>query len=170
MRFVLLVLAALVLLAACAQQPAGEKKYVSEDPEACQTIRFMCVNGMKPFSDSTGCGCEPDDQPDLERKYVSTDTGECTRILFQCEPGTRPFTDDTGCGCEKAEDKLKAFECEPSQRDADFCTMQYDPVCGWFDPEKVQCIRYPCAQTFGNSCVACQNEDIAYYTEGECPE
>ncbi|TAL48149.1 hypothetical protein EPN87_01205 [archaeon] len=49
------------------------------------------------------------------------------------------------------------------------CTAQYNPVCGWFDPAKIQCIRYPCAQTFSNSCFACSDDKVKYYTQGECP-
>lgn len=55
----------------------------------------------------------------------------------------------------------------PSER-GEFCIELYQPVCGFFDPKKIQCIKYPCAQTFSNSCFACSNEDILYYTDGEC--
>ncbi len=34
------------------------KTYVSESPEECMLIKFMCVEGMKPFFDEKGCGCE----------------------------------------------------------------------------------------------------------------
>ncbi len=60
--------------------------------------------------------------------------------------------------------------CAPEPRETDFCIQIYKPVCGWFDPNKIQCIRYPCAQTFSNSCVACSNNDVLYWTEGECPQ
>jgi hypothetical protein len=60
--------------------------------------------------------------------------------------------------------------CEEEQRNVDACIEIYQPVCGWNDPEKVVCIRYPCASTYSNSCFACQDENILYYTEGECPE
>ncbi|MFH1365401.1 MAG: hypothetical protein ABIH28_02365 [archaeon] len=48
------------------------------------------------------------------------------------------------------------------------CTEQYNPVCGWFN-SNIKCIMFPCAQTFGNSCSACSNKDVEYYTEGSCP-
>ncbi len=51
----------------------------------------------------------------------------------------------------------------------EFCIELYQPVCGYFDPKKIQCIKYPCAQTFSNSCFACSNENVLYYTDGECP-
>jgi hypothetical protein len=28
---------------------------------------------------------------------------------------------------------------------------------------------YPCAITAGNACAACANQDVDYYTQGECP-
>jgi hypothetical protein len=60
--------------------------------------------------------------------------------------------------------------CTPQDREGDACIMIYDPVCGWSDPAKVQCIKFPCAQTYGNSCQACQDETVLYYTPGVCPE
>ncbi len=63
-----------------------------------------------------------------------------------------------------------AIRCSPESRNAEMCITLYKPVCGWNDPEKIQCIRYPCASTYSNSCVACQNENVPYYTEGECPQ
>lgn len=59
--------------------------------------------------------------------------------------------------------------CEASQRNADACLTIYQPVCGWFDSDKVQCVTYPCAQTFDNSCKSCSNPNILYYTDGACP-
>lgn len=50
------------------------------------------------------------------------------------------------------------------------CAEIYSPVCGWFDPEQIQCIRYPCAQDFSNGCFACGDSRVLYYSEGACPE
>lgn len=33
--------------------------YQSRDPDECSRIRFACIEGMVPFEDDTGCGCEP---------------------------------------------------------------------------------------------------------------
>jgi hypothetical protein len=35
--------------------PAFE--YVSEDPEKCEAMFFVCANNEKPFFDDCGCGC-----------------------------------------------------------------------------------------------------------------
>lgn len=34
------------------------KTYVSEDPQECVVIKFICEQGMQLFFDETGCGCE----------------------------------------------------------------------------------------------------------------
>lgn len=58
--------------------------------------------------------------------------------------------------------------CTEQSRQGEFCTEQYHAVCGWFK-SNVRCIKYPCAQTFSNECFACHNENVDYWTEGECP-
>ncbi len=58
--------------------------------------------------------------------------------------------------------------CSPESRNAEACTMDYNPVCGYV---QVECITTPCnpvPETFSNSCVACSNEDVLYWTQGEC--
>ena len=108
-------------------------------------------------------GCKP-----------NNNMGACTADAKLCPDGTAVGRDANN-NCEffecnvPTEGKLKAVYCELEQRKAEACTMEYAPVCGWSDPEKIQCIRYPCAQTYGNICTACANENVAYYTVGECP-
>jgi hypothetical protein len=65
--------------------------------------------------------------------------------------------------------KLRAIVCPDSYRGAEICTKEYNPVCGWYNASKVQCIKYPCAIEAGNICEACSNSDVEYYTEGLCP-
>jgi len=50
----------------------------------------------------------------------------------------------------------------------EICAQIYQPVCGWFG-QKRQCIKYPCAETYSNSCTACSNENVEYWTDGVCP-
>jgi len=58
--------------------------------------------------------------------------------------------------------------CTEEQKQADACIEIYQPVCGYSDPEKIQCIRAPCASTYSNSCFACQGEDVLYWVDGVC--
>ena len=50
-----------------------------------------------------------------------------------------------------------------------FCPTVYIPVCGWFG-KNIQCLKYPCAQTYSNQCFACVDDKVEYWTEGECPK
>lgn len=65
--------------------------------------------------------------------------------------------------------QLPQTYCTLESRTVDGCTAQYDPVCGWFDSNRVQCMDYPCAITAGNACEACRNPDVEYWTPGICP-
>ncbi len=58
--------------------------------------------------------------------------------------------------------------CTDEQKQAEMCTMQYAPVCGYVE---VQCITSPCypvPQTFGNTCGACSTDNVVSYTQGAC--
>lgn len=70
--------------------------------------------------------------------------GECNEDLpMQTEP---PINDN------EIED---AIFCTQEQKQAEFCTMEYLPVCG------------DDGITYGNACVAC-SEQVDYYFQGEC--
>jgi hypothetical protein len=58
--------------------------------------------------------------------------------------------------------------CTQEQKKAEICTQDYSPTCGWFN-KSIQCIKYPCADTFSNPCFACADARVDYYTSGECP-
>ena len=111
-------------------------------------------------------------------RYVAKNAEQCSVIKYRCSDGEEYFADECGCGCKLKESKdtgsgdskLQAHDCTPEQRKAQMCTELYKPVCGWFDPQKIQCVKYPCAQTFSNSCFACMDEKVISWTEGECPK
>ena len=146
---------------------------ICPDGSAVGRISPNCEFAPCPESNTTKCDFTND-----EPKYISMNPEECSRIKFQCELSREPFFDECGCGC-----KLKEFIgqdgnqnatqqqnfCAPQERDADVCAEIYDPVCGLFDPDKIACVRYPCARTFSNSCFACMEDIVLYWTEGECP-
>ena len=186
-------LVSLLFILSCAQQPLAqkptpeqptkcsyqneEKSYIGKSAEECSRIKFMCVKEKEYFADECGCGCkmktsESTTYPD--KNYIFNDPEECKTIMFQCAEGNA-FFDNQGCGCtslavEPSEGKMQAFDCTPEQKQAEICTMEYLPVCGWFDSTKIQCIKYPCAQNFGNICQACSSENVNSWTEGECPQ
>ena len=66
------------------------------------------------------------------------------------------------------EGKKVPVYCSESDKAADVCTADVNPACGWFN-EDIKCIKYPCAATYSNSCNACIDEKVAYWTQGECP-
>ncbi|MFC1647957.1 hypothetical protein ACFL1B_00715 [Nanoarchaeota archaeon] len=92
----------------------------------------------------------------------------CPEDARVCDDGTVVVRIAPDCEFEECPETDKVF-CMPEQRDAEICTMEYRPVCGWNGPN-IQCIKWPCAETYSNPCGACSNPDVEYYTEGECPE
>lgn len=48
--------------------------------------------------------------------------------------------------------------CTEEEKQAEFCTMEYRPVCGEND------------QTYSNPCVACSSNEIESWVAGKCPE
>lgn len=49
--------------------------------------------------------------------------------------------------------------CTAGSRQMDACITLYDPVCGWTDSGP---------HTFSNSCFACIDPEVVYWTKGEC--
>ena len=59
--------------------------------------------------------------------------------------------------------------CDANNR-PEVCPFIFEPVCGWTG---IQCLVAPCPEAhrdFGNGCEACSNQDILWYTPGECPD
>jgi hypothetical protein len=62
---------------------------------------------------------------------------------------------------------LKANDCIAEERGRE-CPEVYVATCGWYNQD-IQCTTHPCAFTYANSCEACNDEKVAYWTEGPCP-
>ena len=126
------------------------------------------------FSNSPNAPACNYDLPD--KNYIKKDRN-CL-INFLCIRGTQAFKDNCGCGCEtnntqslpqQPNPEPEKNSCPQSSRGAQICMELYAPVCGWFN-SKIECLKYPCAQTFSNSCFACGNNNVDYWTNGECPK
>jgi hypothetical protein len=65
---------------------------------------------------------------------------------------------------EEIEERINS--CDEDNRPT-ICTMDFVPVCGYFE-ESIQCIKEPCGQTYSNGCMACSDEKVDYWIDGEC--
>jgi hypothetical protein len=54
------------------------KNYISKDVSFCMAAKFGCEEGERPFSDETGCGCEP--RKPCTREYMPV----CGEVEVQC--------------------------------------------------------------------------------------
>src|SRR3989344_3263376 len=164
------------------------QQYIYNYTERCKTVRYLCTQGKEAFSDNCGCRCKdistenesltpPSDNcnyNDTSKRYVQESPDTCRTVLFTCNGrNERPFNDECGCGCTTtplAENtntaSMEQTPCTDPRPEA--CTEQYNPACGWFN-ESIKCVRYPCAQTYSNSCTACKDTKVSNWTSGECP-
>jgi hypothetical protein len=112
----------------CEQQPEGQvactrdepgRDYLLMDPATCATARFACADGLRPFFNECGCGCETACEPAGCSGQVCAPAG--SEIVTTCE--------------WRAE-----YAC---YRDA-ACEMQADGSCGWTDTsELAACLASP---------------------------
>lgn len=49
------------------------------------------------------------------------------------------------------------------------CVSQYTSVCGWLDSGQIKCTDGPCVRRYAGECEACVDNEVLYWTEGECP-
>ncbi len=95
----------------------------------------------------------------------------CTEEAKICNDGTAVVRVGENCEFQPCPDvEENRVYCSEEQKQADACIEIYQPVCGYSDPEKIQCVRAPCASTYSNSCFACIDENVEYWIEGQCPE
>ena len=80
------------------------------------------------------------------------------RCIYGCLAMNKAVCNDYKCEMinSESEKNNEPSTCSPKEKAADFCTMQYEPVCG---SDYI---------TYGNSCVACQSETVESYTMWEC--
>jgi hypothetical protein len=116
----------------------------------------FCDNGIIVQGEVDSCGCQG--PPRCESQG-------CTKDAKVCPDGTSVGRELPDCDFAPCPGETR---CTNADRAVTGCTKEYRPVCGWFG-ENMQCIRYPCAITTSNPCMACKSSEVAYWTEGECP-
>jgi hypothetical protein len=166
----LLVLAIAVLVSGIFEQDkiVGEKEFTFEQSKA---IAEGHVLGLYPYSLLNGG----------EISLVSSEEYECDsdscysfkyqfQVDSQVNPGQRELAQaevfvESGLAVNtvfseeliiKKEVEGQKYYCQPSDRNAEFCAMVYDPVCANNQ------------ETYGNICTACIDPEVEYYTFGEC--
>jgi len=146
-------------------------------PVACPADSLLCPDGFVLGREGPNCEfpeCpfpvvkECDYETDLDKNFLGKSPEECETINFLCVETHKRFSNACGCGCERIQDDRDRTFCPGERPDA--CIEIYKPACGWFDPERIQCAKEPCAQTYSNSCFACGDENVLYWTDGDCPE
>jgi len=135
------------------------------------TMEYMPVCGQDDVTYGNKCQACRAGADDYIEGECQVEPVACPDDAKVCDDGTTvaripPECEFEACPAQEPE----AVFCKDDQRDVDACIEIYQPVCGWFDSEQIQCIRYPCASTFPNSCFACQDSKVEYYTQGECPK
>lgn len=124
-----------------------------------------CVEAGNPVMESYPRQCKAGDEVFTEE---INNPIACTMDAKQCPDGSYVGRAAPDCDFEDCPESGKTF-CTKEQRGAEICTLEYRPVCGWND-KTVQCIKFPCAQTYSNPCQACAVKHVEYYTEGKCPQ
>ena len=115
--------------------------YVSEDPQTCAVIRFICNEGQEYFGGDCGCGCIDSEPPPAG--------DACGGLLgLSCDEGEFcAYPAGAFCG---AADHPGICTARP-----EVCIELYDPVCGCD------------GQTHGNSCKAA-SAGTSVASVGEC--
>jgi putative hemolysin len=126
----------------------------------------FCPDGKIVDGGKDVCGCQM--PPKCDMGNIA-----CTEEAKLCPDGSAvgrvgPNCEFAACPVGTPNPSIEKNFCT-DQRRAEICTKIGHPVCGWFD-QSIKCFAYPCAQDFGNPCMACKNENVDYWTEGECPK
>ncbi len=124
----------------------GTKSYISRDPDQCAAIHFLCVEGMVPFFDECGCGCEV-------ASGEACGPSTCAPGLVCCNESCGICTPPDGVCIQIACEPTGSPECASDadcRLEADYCTgcdclalsnSESVPAC---DGPGVRCFADPC--------------------------
>lgn len=122
----------------------------------------------------------------LSSSYKVFDTPkDCVAKSLICDSGMIPYVNESGCGCKpsivsigdsvlfvtlnKTIGNLTEHVCSSTSKQKDLCIQVFSPVCGWFDKDVLGCTGSDCMRVFSNACEACKQQDVVFWTDGECP-
>lgn len=108
------------------------------------------------------------------RETAEKECGSCPQFSPPapgwCDDGKIVASEVDKCGCRGPPSCVKETTAQTKcTTRSQICTMDYNPVCGYFDTS-IKCFKYPCAATYGNACTACADDKVAFYEQGECPK
>lgn len=73
----------------------------------------------------------------------------------------------TSTPVESEDQSYEPHYCIPESRGIE-CDESQDVVCGWFSNQQSTCDG-PCVKLFVNTCQACSDDRVEYWTNGDCP-
>lgn len=158
-----------VLILVGCSQPTGctEEAKICPDGSSVGRIGPDCefpeCPEVKPVSNDSVDTEIPEAEPDINTSNNSMIDSEYPETDSDVD-----ISGDIEVDSEIPEGKLKVNECNESQR-GQSCSNDADwtPVCSWYN-QSVTCVDYPCSGTYANSCEACRDAKVAYWTEGPC--
>ncbi len=116
------------------KEAEGGRKYISRYPEECSRLKFFCAMGYQPFSDETGCGCEPIEKEDACEELSKFARQNAEQIVLEeCRNYySKSCTNDSDCGsfpCENNECLIKP--CTSDSECPTMCGLHATPVPGF---------------------------------------